>query len=162
MRRWRVTAISVIGCLLFAGTAAGASAGEPPDPLARRDEVVTLVLAQDPRFADVPDFERQAMLASSNFDQSYVLGSDYYRVLSTLASSFTPWAYDFGYPANWLVEVTLVDDCAPLQTDAGPSSDTAPLSDPCAWRHSWFYRVAPDDTVTLLFEEGDRDSMLAG
>ena len=60
--------------------------------------------------------------------------------------------FDFGYSANWLVEVTLVDGCAPFETGAGPSSDTAPLPDPCAWRHSWFYRVEPDDTVTLLFE----------
>jgi len=152
-----------LGCLLIVGSMAVASDdADPTDPDARRDEVVALVLAQDLRFADVPDFERQTQLASSSFDMSLVLGSDYYRVLPTLASSYTPWGSDFGYPANWLVEVTLVEACTPLPTGEGPSSDTAPWPDPCEWRHSWFYRVAPDDTVTLLFEEGDPEPMPAG
>lgn len=130
------------------------------EPPATYDEAVALVLAQDPRFADVPDFERQASLASSNFDHSLLLGSDYYRVLPTLASAFS-WMYDFGYPASALIEVTLVDGCAAAAAGEGPSSDTVPWPDPCEWRHSWFYRVIPDGTVTLLFEEGDPDPTLA-
>jgi len=128
------------------------------EPPAAYDEAVALVLAQDPRFAEVPDFERQANLASSNFDNSLLLGSDYYRVMPTLASAFS-WMYDFGYPASSLIEVTLVDGCAEVPAGGGPSSVTAPWPDPCEWRHSWFYRVEPDDTVTLLFEEGDPDPM---
>jgi hypothetical protein len=154
MRHWRVAVVTVLGCLLFTGTVVGTSAPDPSDPDARREEVVALVLAQDPRFADLPDYERLRVEASANFDSNRLLGSAYYRALSTVASAFTPWMYDFGYPANWLIEVTLVEDCTPLPTGDGPSSDTAPRPDPCAWRHSWFYRVAPDDTVTLLFEEG--------
>ena len=65
--------------------------------------------------------------------------------------------FDFGYPAHFLVEVTLVDGCAPPPSGEGPSSDTVPLPDPCKWRHSWFYRVTPDGTVTLMFEEGHPD-----
>jgi hypothetical protein len=140
---------------------AGADEVDPVAPPAAYDEAVALVLAQDPRFADVPDFERQANLASSNFDHSLLLGSDYYRVLPTLASAFSPWMFDFGYPASSLIEVTLVDGCAALPTGEGPSSDTAPWPDPCEWRHSWFYRVAPDGTVTLLFEEGHPDPLPA-
>ena len=138
---------------------AGVDADEfgPTDPSGGYDEAVALVIAQDPRFADVPDFERQANLASSNFDNSLLLGSDYYRVLPTLASAFS-WMYDFGYTASSLIEVTLVDGCVELPA-GGPSSDTVPWPDPCEWRHSWFYRVEPDDTVTLLFEEGDPDPM---
>ena len=149
-----------LGCLLIAGSVAAASddAG-PTDPHARRDAVVALVLAQDPRFADVPDWEHQERLSMSTFEFSPLLGSDYYRVLPTVASSYTPWMFDFGYPANWLIEVTLVEACTPLPTGEGPSSDTAPWRDPCEWRHSWFYRVEPDDTVTLLFEEGDPELM---
>ena len=105
----------------------------------------------------MPEFEQQAALATSNFDSSLLLTSAYYRVLPTLASSFTPWMYDFGYPANWLVEVTLVEGCAPLPIGKVRSNDTAPWPDPCEWRHSWLYRVVPDDTVTVLFEEGQPD-----
>jgi hypothetical protein len=140
---------------------AGTDGLDPTDLLALREEAVTLVLAQDPRFADALDFERQAALASSNFDPSLLLASDYYRELPTLASSFTPWMYDFGYPANRLIEVTLVEGCAALPAGEGPSSETLPWPNPCEWRHSWFYRVAPDDTVTLLFEEGHPDPMPA-
>jgi hypothetical protein len=100
MRGWRVAVATVLGCLLLAGTVAGASDGDPTDPDARHEEAVALVLAQDPRFADLPDFERQAMLANSNFDPSLMLGSGYYRALPTLASAFTPWMIDFGYPAS--------------------------------------------------------------
>jgi hypothetical protein len=163
MRRSWTGAAAALGCLLLAGTVAAASdEADQTDPLALREEAVALVLAQDSRFADVPDFERQAALATSNFDYDLLLGSDYYRVLPTLASVFSPWMYDLGYPANWLIEVTLVRGCTPLPTDEGPSSDTVPYLDPCEWRHSWFYRVEPDDTVTLLFEEGHPDPMPVG
>jgi hypothetical protein len=163
MRRSWTGAAAALGCLLIAGTVAAASdEADATDPLAVREEAVALVLAQDPRFADVPDFERQAALATSNFDYSLLLDADYYRVLPTLASVFSPWTYDLGYPASQLIEVTLVRGCADHATDVGPSSDTAPYPDPCGWRHSWFYRVEPDDTVTLLFEEGHPDPMPAG
>ena len=38
-----------------------------------------------------------------------------------------------------------------------PTSGPVPALDPCAWRHSWYYRVQPDGTVSLLFDEGDPD-----
>ena len=163
MRRWREAVVTVLGCLLITGTAATASDdGDPTDPNARRDEVVALVLGQDGRFADLPDYERQRVKQASQFSFDPIIGSGFYRTLPTLASSFTPWMFDFGYPASWLVEVTLVQGCTPLPTGEGPSSAIAPWPDPCEWRHSWFYRVESDDTVTLLFEEGDLDSVLAG
>ena len=162
MRPWRVAVMAVLGCLLFTGTAVSASDDEATDPNARRGEVVELVLAQDARFTGLPDFERQRIKQASQFSFDPIIGSGFYRTLPTLASTFTPWIFDFGYPANWLVEVTLVQDCTPLPTSDVPSgdTDTAPWPDPCEWRHSWFYRVE-DDTVTLLFEEGDPDPMTA-
>lgn len=164
MRHWRAGVVAVLGGLLIAaaGTAAAASDDEGNDPNARRDEVVALVLAQDIRFADLPDYERQRIKQQSQFSFDPLVGSGFYRTLPSLASSVTPWMFDFGYPANWLVEVTLVEGCTPLPTGEGPSSDTAPWPDPCEWRHSWFYRVEPDDTVTLLFEEGDSEPMPTG
>lgn len=178
MRRSWMTVMAAIAFMVVASTVAfadpagpgtdvdpaepgvGADESDPTGPVAAYDEAVALVLAQNPRFADALDFERQANLANSNFDDSLLLGSDYYRVLSTLASAFS-WMYDFGYPASSLIEVTLVDGCATPPTGEGPSSDALPRSDPCEWRHSWFYRVAPDESVTLLFEEGHPDPMPA-
>ena len=149
--------IGLVPLQLFAATVATASADDPMDPDARRDKVVPLVLAQDPRFAELPDYDRLRIKASANFDLvGTILSASHYRVVPTLASVYSPWLVDFGYAGNWLVEVHLVAGC----TEA--TGDTAPLPDPCAWRHSWFYRVAPDDTVTLLFEEGDPEPMNAG
>lgn len=124
---------------------------------AMREAAVSLVLTQDPRFEGVPDFERQAALANSNFDRTMLLASDYYRVLPTLATQFSPWMYDLGYVANWLVEVTLVEGCVGNTDGAGPPDGTAPWPDPCEWRHSWYYQVQPDGAVKLLFEEGHPD-----
>ena len=66
--------------------------------------------------------------------------------------------FAFREPRSWLVEVVLVRDCVLMAT----GTVLAPLPDPCAWRHSWYYRVESDDTVTLLFEEDDPDTVLAG
>lgn len=163
MRHSWTAGVAALSLAVAAGTAATASdETAQTDPFARHEEVAALVLAQDPRFADTPDIERLETLARSNFDFSILLGSDYYRVIAGPASSFSPWAFDLGYEANWLVEVTLVDGCTDIASEQGPSSETAPLPDPCEWRHSWFYRVAPDDTVTLLFEEGHPDPQPAG
>ena len=69
MRQWRVVVVTVLGCMLVAGTAAAASdEAEAPDPFARQGEVVALALDQDPRFADALDYEFQRKVASANFD----------------------------------------------------------------------------------------------
>lgn len=159
--RCTMALVATVGCLSVSTTAAAADEDGTADWLALRGEAVELVLAQDPRFADVPDFERQEQLARSNFDHTLLLASDYYRVLPTLGSGFQPWIHDLGYAASWLIEVTLTDSCAASATGEGPSSDTVPYPDACEWRHSWFYRVGPDDSVTLLFEEGHPDPMAA-
>ena len=153
---------SVIGTLLCLTLVSTATAAQPspeagPEPLGlTRDEAVALVLATDPRYADLPDFRRLEIERSANFDMGIILGSDYYRVLPTLPTEFSGLGFiDFHYPGNWLIEVTLVRDCATLYDGDGPSSETPPLPDPCEWRHSWFYRVQPDGAVSLLFDEGD-------
>lgn len=157
MRRWRVVLITVLGWVLALGATTAVSVEEDaPDPFAQREEVVALVLAQDERFAGLPDYERQAVLASANFDTvGMLLSEDYYRVLPSQSSYFSPWWVDFGYPSSWLVEVNLVDGCVE------PSSDDPPIPDPCEWRHSWLYRVQPDGSVALLYEEGDPDPLSA-
>ena len=61
-------------------------------------------------------------------------------------------------PSSRLVEVTLVRDCEASELVPGGDLGTMPFfDDPCEWRHSWYYRVQPDGTVTLLFDEGDPD-----
>ena len=151
--------------LLIAGTTAGASDdAESPYANARRDEVVALVLGQDARFAGLPDYERQRIKQQSQFSLDPIIGSGYYHVLPT---NTTLWSYGSGpvdlfafrHIPDWLVEVVLVRDCVPV---VGGEALDLPLPDPCAWRHAWYYRVQPDDSVTLLFEEGDPDSVLAG
>lgn len=160
MRQWRVAVVTVLGCVLLAGTAAAASdEAETPDPFARQEEVLALVLDQDPRFADALDYEVQRKMAAANFDMlGEVLGVSYYRVLPTQAVWYSP-MMDFGDGGSALVEIILVEGCEVPEAD---SVLVAPYADPCAWRHAWLYRVAPDDTVTLLFEEGDPDPMTAG
>jgi len=165
MRCLHVVAMTALGYLLVAGTAAGASDDiDPTGPTVRRDEVVALVLAQDARFSGLPDYERQRIKQASQFSLDPILGSSYYHVLPT---NTTPWSYGSGpvdwfafrQLPDWLVEVVLVRDCVPV---AGGEAIEVPLPDPCAWRHAWYYRVQSDDRVTLLFEEGDPDTVLAG
>ena len=63
-------------------------------------------------------------------------------------------------PSSRIVEVTLVRDCVRYSFPEGVQGwdGKEPVADdPCAWRHSWYYRVQPDGRVTLLFDEGDRD-----
>ena len=163
MRCWRVAVVTVLGCLLITGAAATALDDEATDPNARREEVVALVLAQDPRFAGLPDFERQRHKQASQFSFDPIIGSGYYRVLRTVTTQWSDAVgmdlFAFREPRNWLVEVVLVRDCVPMVTGEVVVS---PLPDPCAWRHAWYYRVQSDDSVTLLFEEGDPDTLLAG
>jgi hypothetical protein len=115
-----------------------------------RAHAVALVLATDPRFAGLPDYELLARKASSRFDMTLLVGS-HFRVLSTDAElAQIGWSL-YRTPGSWHIEVTLARDCAK------PTAGTGPWPRPCAWRHSWYYRVQPDDTVTLLFDEGDPD-----
>ena len=163
MQGWRVAVMTALGCLLVAGTAATASDDvDPTDPNVRRDEVVALVLAQDARFTSLPAYRRQEIESSSVFSLDPIIGSSYYRVLPTATTRWSDYVgmdlFAFREPRNWLVEVVLVRDCLPMAT----GTVVEPLPDPCAWRHAWYYRVESDDTVTLLFEEGDPDPMPTG
>jgi hypothetical protein len=133
-------------------TAANPDPIEQPGPT--REEAVALVLAQDARFTGLPDYERQRVKQAS-FDFDAVIGSGYYRVLPTATTLWPPATVDmdafvFREPRNWLVEASLVQGCTEMV-----GGQVGPLPDPCNWRHAWYYRVYPDGTVTLLFEEGD-------
>ena len=164
MRR-AATAVLAMMLLVPGGVVAQDTTTASDDPAEQltRDEAVALVLATDPRFAALPDYERLRLEATSNFDMGIIFGSDYYRTLPTMPTQFSELGiFDFRYPTNWLIEVTLARECADLDEEAGPSSDTGPWPDPCEWRHSWFHRVHPDGTVTLLFDEGDPPPMPEG
>ena len=160
MRTLTFSAVVTMLCLTLVSTAAAAQPSPQDGPAGQteltREEAVALVLATDPHYADLPDFHRLEIERRANFDMGIILGSDYYRMLPTLPTEFSGLGFiDFHYPGNWLIEVTLVGDCATLYDGDGPSSESPPLPDPCEWRHSWFYRVQPDGTVSLLFDEGD-------
>jgi hypothetical protein len=116
-----------------------------------RAHAVALVLATDPRFADLPDYEVLLRKAQSEFDLSLTVGS-HYRVLPTDAELSQNGFLVYRAPSGWLIEVTLARDCAQPTRGA-----TGPVPDPCGWRHSWYHRVQPDGTVTLLYDEGDPD-----
>ena len=113
-----------------------------------RAHAVALILATDPRFAGLPDNELLLRKARSEI-KGYLSVGSHYRVLSTDAELAQYGFLVYRTPSSWLIEVTLATDCVE------PTSDPAP--DPCAWRHSWYYRVQSDDTVALLYDEGDPD-----
>lgn len=154
MRRLCAAGLAVVVCLMLGG--AFATAQPSPDPSTSgqarvtRAQAVALVLASDERFMGVEDFDHLRRLAAREMSLQPLLGSSYHRVLPTLT---TEEPYEdmvvWRYPGDWLIEVTLVEDCAE------PPEDIGPWPDPCAWRHSWFYRVQSDGTVSLLFDDGD-------
>ena len=154
MRRLCAAGVAIVVWLMVGG--AFATAQSSPDPSTTgqagvsREEAVALVLASDERFLGVEDFDHLRRLAAREMSLQPLLGSSYYRVLPTMT---TEEPYEdiivWRYPGDWLIEVTLVEDC----TD--PLDETGPVPDPCGWRHSWFYRVQSDGTVSLLFDEGD-------
>ena len=159
MRKLSAAATSTLMCVAFGGTVASAqptppaTLGPPRDAGLTRQEAVALVLAQDERFMGLPDYERQRVKMASQFSFDPVIGSSYYRVLPTATTLWPPATEDmrafiFREPHNWLVEISLVRGCTEMV-------DIVPQPDPCNWRHAWYYRVHPDGTVTLLFEEGD-------
>jgi hypothetical protein len=156
MRSFCVTITVTLACSLLAAAVVVAQPSRPAtdglteQPGVTREEAVALVLATDPRFTDLPDYEVQRRKMASQFSLMPVLGSDHYHVLPTLTAqaSGPDWDY-YGYPSNWLIEVALIRRCVE------PAEDSGPWADPCEWRHNWFYRVTPDGDVALLFEEGD-------
>jgi hypothetical protein len=140
------------------GQAGPTPAASPCDPTgsgydcwrSARGHAVSLVLASDPRFAGLPDYELLDRKARSELRPSLLVGS-HYRVLSTDAELSQAGLFVYRTPTSWLIEVTLARGCVE------PTTHSYPRPDPCGWRHSWYYRVLPDDSVTPLFDEGDPD-----
>lgn len=149
-----VPAVLVAAALLPAAAAAQSPAASPgaAAPRISADDAVALVLAQDPRFAGLPSNEEQRREAARTFTFLPQLISQV-TVLPTVAGlvgqPLDVIAYDDPAP-SWVIEVLLSDGCA---EPAIEGSAAAP--DPCAWRHTWLYRVTADGTVSLLFDEGD-------
>lgn len=147
---------SSLAVLLLASAPGAAIAGS--HEAATAEEAVALVLASDPRFAEASDWEPLVRRSMTAFEP-LVFEHSYYRLLSPASSSGKTLEDAFRIspraPRSWLYEVTLVRDCGDY---VRPSGDAPAAEDPCAWRHSWFYRVQPDGSVTLLFEEGGPDT----
>ena len=126
------------------------------------DDAVALVLASDPRFTDLADWEVLWKRGLAEL-KPLVLEDSYYRVLSSQILGMTPLSFWWVSPRvapSWVIEVTLVRDCDAwlMPDEIAITADTEPfLDDPCGWRHSWVYRVRPDGEVMLLFHEGDPD-----
>lgn len=114
-------------------------------------DAVALVLTTDPRFAGLPDWETLRLKTLSEF-KPYIFLESNYHVLPTTGTDLAFWEIPERAPGSWLITVTLVHDCI-----EPPSDGTRLASDPCGWRHAWYYRVQPDGTVTPLFDEGDPD-----
>ena len=117
-----------------------------------REAAVALVLATDPRFADLPDFEEVRAAGAAEFRTAdAVLLSDWYRVLGPTATELADLgAVSLRHPGSWLIETSLVEACVDPEGDI-----EFPMPDPCAWRHSWYHLVSPDGSVTLIGDEGD-------
>src|SRR3990170_1469859 len=109
--------------LASASPGPGASAQRP----ATRADAVALVLATDPRFADLHDWEALRLRSASEF-KPHILIESYYRVLPTTGTDLASWEIVERVSGSWLIAVTLVKDCVE------PLSDSAPMAaDPCGW-----------------------------
>lgn len=135
------------------GQPAPASPGQAPPAASdgSRERAVATVLAADPRFAALPDYETLRRRSQAEF-VPYILYSSYYRVLPGVATDLALFGSTPRTPSSWLVTVMLVTDCS----EPSPGGDP-PAADPCAWRHAWTFRVLPDGGLSLLFDEGDPD-----
>jgi hypothetical protein len=126
-------------------------AGVPsPEPAGGPGDLAAVLGALDPRFRGIADYADLRRRTMRDF-RPHVLTGSYYRLLDTIRTDLGM----FGEPGgadvmSRIVEVTLVRDCADVETL--PAAD-----DPCAWRHTWYLRIAPDGAVTTLFEEGSPD-----
>jgi len=159
MRRLCAAGAALAVLLSLGGAIAMAQPSADPVPSGSagitRAQAVTQVLASDERFVGVEDFEQLRRLAAREMSWQPLVGSSYFRVLPTVPIEQPPEAAPedvirWRYPANWLIEVTLVEGCMEADFTSGP-----PWPDPCTWRHSWFFRVQPDGEVSVLFDEGD-------
>lgn len=157
--RW-LSAASVTVLVLLASLVPALTSGAEPSPSRppaslvpglTRQGAVDLVLASDPRFGGLPDWELLRGRTASEF-QPHTLLESHYRVLPTTGEDLAIWDVAERSPRSWLISVTLVRDCAEPSPDSGPMT-----ADPCRWRHAWHYRVQPDGEVSLLFDEGDPD-----
>jgi len=124
----------------------------PTGIMQQRANDVALVLASDPRFADLTDYETLRRETAASWETERYFTSSFYRVLGPTFGDLTGFV-SFREPVGRLIEVNLVTDCAEFEFD-----DAAfPNEDPCAWRHTWVYLVEPDGTVAPVYDAGDPD-----
>jgi hypothetical protein len=156
-----IASLFALSLVLSAGSPAGAQSPVPADDAGTatagisREEAVSLVLASDPRFGGLRDYEDLEKEQAAQFSFAPLLTSGYHRVLGPITSALAEYGVvSFRHPTGWLIETTLVEACTKPSADAD-----YPLPDPCAWRHTWYHLVASDGSVTLLADEGDPEPM---
>ncbi len=116
-----------------------------------REDAVALVLASDPRFADLVAFETLGREIAADYSFERWFTSSFYRLLGPTFGDYADTFVTFRAPMGRLIEVNLATDCAEVEL-----VDTAlPIEDPCAWRHTWLFMVEPDGTVARIYDAGD-------
>lgn len=159
MRSFRrpIVAFALLVALAPAATIAAEPSPSPAPDLVgalqlREADAVARVRALDPRYAGIADWTDLARESARTFQPHTLLASNV-RVLPSVGLDFALAGVPGRTPTSTLIAVTLVRDC--VAADALPAALDA---DPCAWRHTWLYRVAPDGTISMLFDEGDPDA----
>ena len=154
-----IASLFALSLVLSAGSPAGAQSAVPTGDVGAeragitREEAVSLVLASDPRFAGLPDWEDLEKESAAAFSFAPLLMSGYHRVLGPTTSDLAEHGVvAFRQPTGWLIETSLVEGC----TEPSAAADL-PMPDPCGWRHTWYHFVGSDGSVTLLAEGGDPD-----
>lgn len=155
----KLAVTGLLSLTLLSGSGSALAQDAPDDELApptgivqQRANDVALVLASDPRFADLTDYETLRREFAATFEGERYFTSSFYRVLGPTLSDLTGFI-TFREPVGRLIEVSLVTDCAEFELDG----EALPNQDPCAWRHTWVYLVEPDGTVVPVYDAGDPD-----
>lgn len=152
-----VTGLLPLALLSGGGSALAQDAADdelatPTGTMQQRANDVALVLASDPRFEGLIDFETLRREVAADFEGERYFTSSFYRVLGPTFSELTGFV-SLREPVGRLIEVNLVTDCAEFELDG----EALPTEDWCAWRHTWVYLVEPDGTVAPVYDAGDPD-----
>ena len=149
--------VLVLMTLTF-GAGAAPAMGASPEPLIGSDpadgRAVAAVRGTDPRFAALEDYANISQRAASTFDITPIVAGSWIHVLPTYDQFIGQYGTVMdpdGSGLGRVVEVMLVADCLTHIT-------TVEAVDPCAWRHTWLYRVLPDGSVTQLLDAGSPDA----
>lgn len=157
----KLVATGLLALALVSG--AGSALGQSQRPVDKgfnepadisRELAVARVLAVDPRFAGLIGHDMLRREVAASFEGERYYTDSYYRVLGPSWAELDGWYMSLREPVGWLIEVNLVTGCPTVELDEA----NLPIDDPCAWRRTWIYWVAPDGVVTPVLELGDPDT----